>query len=173
MSVVFNGKRMERCPIGDTICKQLSKITGMPSSICMTTVECDIKMKEGLKEDIPEEDVNAKNSQQQLEEENKEEKEKENIENINDFLSMLDRGVIVDIETGRNLGMIDMSNLDQVVDFFKSMSRLFSNETIGKSALGEDLLSFLNILTSKSIENKPEVAAGLTEKFLQNKMGIS
>ena len=176
MTVLFQGKSLEKCPKGYTICSQLEELTGRPSANCMTTSECDLALKKASgekEEEGQKEPESALEDIKQEEEELAKKKHQENVDNINDFLAMLEKGVVVDIKTGEMIGNLDLNNMEQVTDFFKSLGRLFSNETIMDSKLGGDLNQFLNIINSDKLVGSPEIVSGLTEKFLKNKMGIS
>ena len=175
MAVLFQGKSMQKCPSGYTICSELAGSTGRPNNTCMTKEECQRALEEKEKKVKDGETGVAKVGKDEDEEQEEyiQQKHEENVENLNDFITMLQKGVIVDIETGAHIGLLDPNNLEETVNFFKSMGRLFSNETIKDSKLGGDLVQFLNILNSEKLEGRGEVAVGLTEKFLQNKMGLN
>ena len=175
--VLFQGKGMEKCPKGYTICNKLESLTGRPNNTCIKTDDCQSRIAEAEKAKAEgndkDSDLVREEGLREKEEEKKEEAKKQNIEEVNDLLNMIKRGVIVDPSTDQMIGNIDFNNLESTVDFFKSLSRLYSNETLQSTDLGKELSTFLNILTSPKLEGRPEIANGLAKDFLGNVFGIT
>lgn len=174
MGVVFQGRVMDRCPEGYTICRKLVELTGQQSNLCISTSECEAKLSQAQESTQPENEEAGDDLIQQQEEEERQaqEKRQENIGDIEDFLELLKRGIIVDPETGKNLGMLDPSRPDEAISFFKTLSTMYSNETLGSTKFGKELSAFMNILSSDKLSGRTEVTSGLLEKFLQNTLGM-
>ena len=166
--VIFNGKRMSRCPKGYTTCSRLN--SGAMLKDCIPTSLCERKIADKKKASSQTEPERIK--EKGIEEgKNKEEIQSKKIEEAKDFIFILKQGILLDPDTGKSIGIINKKDPGTVLRVLKKFSRVYSPDILKQISEGFEILNYLKVLESPSLRNQTEKSTGIVEKLLAN-LGI-
>ena len=169
---------MSRCPKGYTLCSEAMP-PGRKATNCISQQDCEMakEQKKGKKGKTKYEGGDQRSDYEKEQEGIAESEEKarkakaEKLQRMEEFVTQLQQGILIDPETGEMVDMATEENTGKIIGLLLKVKNSFGQEFLDEFDMLPHLDEFLTILSSESVTSRQDVARGLLDDYLSEHAG--